>query len=82
MERTCYSAFDVAHLMCKPFSKLNFIMRDKKYKYHIMAFHQDFGIPEFSQPLTGATFTLHRVFYCVARTWVVIGCQRDLLLLG
>ncbi len=39
-------------------------------------------IPEFSKPLMGATFTLHRVFYCVARTWVVIGCQCDLLLLG
>ncbi len=39
-------------------------------------------IIKFSKPLTSATFTLHRVFYCVARTWVVIGCQRDLLLLG
>ncbi len=38
-------------------------------------------IPEFSKPLTSATFSLHRAFYCVARTWVVIGCQRDLLLL-
>ncbi len=32
--------------------------------------------------LTSVTFTLHPVFYCDARTWVVIGCQRDLLLLG
>ncbi len=29
-----------------------------------------------------STFTLHRVFYCVARTWVMIGYKRDLLLLG
>ncbi len=34
------------------------------------------GIPEFSKPLTSAIFTLHRVFYCVAPTRVVIGCQR------
>ncbi len=40
------------------------------------------SIPEFSKPLTSATFALHRIFYCVARTWVVIGRQRDLLLLG
>ncbi len=39
-------------------------------------------IPEFKTPLTSVTFTLHRIFYCVAHTWVVIGCQRDLLLLG
>ncbi len=39
-------------------------------------------IPEFSKPLTSATFALDRVFYCVARTWVMIGCQRELLLLG
>ena len=39
-------------------------------------------IPEFSKPFTIATVTLHCVFYCVARTWVVIGCQRDLLLMG
>ncbi len=39
-------------------------------------------IIKFSKPLTSATFTLHRVFYCVARTPVVIGCQQDLLLLG
>ncbi len=42
-------------------------------------------IPEFSKPLRSATCTLHRIFYCVgavARIWVVIGCQRDLLLLG
>ncbi len=34
---------------------------------------------ELSKPLTSVK---HRVFYCVARTWVVIGCQHDLLLLG
>ncbi len=39
-------------------------------------------IIKFSKPLMSATFTLHRVFYCVALTWVVIGYQRDLLLLG
>ncbi len=37
---------------------------------------------KFSKPSTTATFTLHRVFCCIACTWVVIGCQRDLLLLG
>ena len=39
-------------------------------------------IINFSKPLTSVTFTLRRIFYCVARTWVVIGCQHDLLLLG
>ena len=38
-------------------------------------------IPEFSELLMSTTFTLHRIFYCVARTWVVIGCQHNLLLL-
>ena len=40
------------------------------------------AIPEFTKPLTSTTFALHLVFYCVARPWVVIGCQRVLLLLG
>ncbi len=39
-------------------------------------------IINFSKQLTSATFILHRVFYCVARTWVLIGCQCYLLLLG
>ncbi len=39
-------------------------------------------IIKYSKPLTSATFSLHRVFYCVACSWVVIGCQRDRLLLG
>ena len=38
-------------------------------------------IIKFSKPLT-STFTLHRVFYYVTCTLVVIGCQRDLPLLG
>ncbi len=41
-----------------------------------------YPIPKFSKPLTSMTFTLRHIFYCVARTWVAIGCQRDLLLLG
>ncbi len=40
-----------------------------------------FSVPKFSKPLVSTTFTLHRIFYCIASTWVVIGCQRDLLLL-
>ncbi len=38
-------------------------------------------IPEFSKPLTSATFTLHRIFYCVAHTWLAVNVI-DLLLLG
>ena len=40
------------------------------------------GIMKFSKPSTSATFTLQRIFYCIAHTCVVIGCQRDQLLLG
>ncbi len=63
------------HIWCKLWSLLDFIaVSSPPYKQSV--------IPEFSQPSTSATFTLHHIFYCVARTWVVIGCQHDLLLLG
>ena len=41
-----------------------------------------FIIIKFSKPLTSVTFTLHRGFYCVACVWVLLGCQRHLLLLA
>ncbi len=52
---------------------LESIFTEKKMLWSIIFQHK---------PLTSATFTQYRIFYCVARTWVVIGCQRDLLLLG
>ena len=57
---------------------VSFFLWSKWSKYTLA----HYVIIKFSKPLTTATFTLHRVFYCVARTLVVIDCQRNLLLLG
>ncbi len=60
-------------------------MTQSMYAFHVVELTGEFPMAYYTRiqkPLTSVTFTLHHIFYCVPRTWVVISCQRDLLLLG